>query len=61
MDKLDKDLTDMSNHEIFMELKDLKYRHEALKMEMVRKWDELIELEVRFKTVDEYLQKRLNG
>lgn len=55
------DLKDKTNNELLMEVKQLQADHEALKLKILKDYDEMIEVETRFNTINELLQKRLKG
>jgi hypothetical protein len=66
MEKLEKkknydDLEDKSNNEILFEIKQMEADHEALKLKMIKDYDKLVELELRFDKANKILVKRLKG
>ncbi len=50
-----------SNSEIILEIKQLQANHEALKAELLRKYDTLESIEKRFEEAHNELLTRLNG
>jgi hypothetical protein len=67
MDKLD-NFSEMSNNEILMFIKDLQMKHEGIKLDIERRWDELRtkwaemeRIEQQFKDGNDYLTKRIKG
>ena len=55
------DLEDKSNNEILFEIKQMEADHEALKLKMIKDYDKLVELELRFDKANKILVKRLKG
>lgn len=54
-------LEDLSNNEILFKIKQFQADHEALKLKMLRDFDELIEIEKNFEKANQILVKRLKG
>jgi hypothetical protein len=66
MEKLEKkknydDLEDKSNNEILFEIKQMEADHEALKLKMIKDYDKLVDIELRFDKANKILVKRLKG
>ena len=66
MEKLEKkknydDLENKSNNEILFEIKQMEADHEALKLKMIKDYDKLVELELKFDKANKILVKRLKG
>ena len=55
------DLEQMSNNEILFEVKQMEADHEALKLKMLKDYDKLEEIELRFDRANKILVKRLKG
>jgi hypothetical protein len=55
------DLEDKSNNEILFEIKQLEADHEALKLKMIKDYDKLVDIELRFDKANKILVKRLKG
>jgi hypothetical protein len=55
------DLEQMSNNEILFEIKKMEADHEALKLKMIKDYDNLVEIEKRFDKANQILIKRLKG
>jgi hypothetical protein len=55
------DLEDKSNNEILFEIKQLEADHEALKLKMLKDYDKLVDIELRFDKANKILVKRLKG
>jgi hypothetical protein len=54
-----KDLDDKTNNEILFEVKQMEADYEALKLKMLKDFDELVEIENRFNYANVLLLKRL--
>lgn len=54
-------LENKSNNEILLEIKQLQNDHEALKLKMLKDYDELEKVEKRFNVANNLLLKRLKG
>lgn len=55
------DLEEKSNNEILFEIKQMEADHEALKLKMLKDYDKLVELELRFDRANKIIVKRLKG
>jgi hypothetical protein len=55
------DLEDKSNNEILFEIKQMEADHEALKLKMLKDYDKLVEIELRFDRANKIIVKRLKG
>lgn len=55
------DLEEKSNNEILFEIKQMEADHEALKLKMIKDYDKLVEIELRFDRANKILVKRLKG
>jgi len=55
------DLEDKSNNEILFEIKQMEADHEALKLKMIKDYDKLVDIELRFDKANKILVKRLKG
>lgn len=55
------DLELKSNNEILFEIKKMEADHEALKLKMLKDYDKLVEIELRFDKANKLLVKRLKG
>jgi len=55
------DLEQKSNNEILFYIKQLQADHEALKIKMLKDYDNLLELEKEFAKANEIIHRRLNG
>jgi hypothetical protein len=55
------DLEDKSNNEILFEIKQMEANHEALKLKMIKDYDKLVDIELRFDKANKILVKRLKG
>jgi len=55
------DLEQKSNNEILFFIKQLQADHEALKIKMIKDYDNLVELEKEFTRANEIIQRRLKG
>ena len=53
--------SELSNNEILMEIKRLQIDHEAVKLRMLKDYDEMESLEKRFAEANDELLKRLKG
>jgi hypothetical protein len=60
VNEIDK-LEEMSNNEILFCIKQFEADHEALKLKMIKDYDKLVELELRFDKANKILVKRLKG
>ena len=54
-----KDLDDKTNNEILFEVKQMEADYEALKLKMLKDFDELVEIEKRYDYANNLLLKRL--
>jgi hypothetical protein len=54
-----KDLDDKTNNEILFEVKQMEADYEALKLRMLKDFDELVEMEKRYDYANNLLLKRL--
>ena len=54
-------LEDKSNNEIIIELKQMEYDHEALKMKMLKDYDKLVLIEENFAKGNKIINNRLKG
>jgi hypothetical protein len=52
---------DKTNNEILLEIKQMQLDHEALKNKMLRDWDNLVEIENKFKEANKIIAERLKG
>lgn len=52
---------DKSNNDILLDIKQLQLDHEALKGELLKGYDRLIEIEENFKDANKIITERLNG
>lgn len=59
--KINDDLEEKSNNEILFEIKQMEADHEALKLKIIKEYDNLIEIEKRFDKANKILLKRLKG
>lgn len=50
-----------SSNEILMNIAEMQQQHELLKQELLKKYDELEDIEKNFRLANEELVKRLNG
>ena len=57
---MEKKLEDLSNNEIFFEIKQLEADYEALKVKMLKEFEELEKMELKFNKATQILNKRLN-
>ena len=55
------DLEEKSNNEILFEIKQMEADHEALKLKMLKDYDKLVEIELRFDRANKIIVKRLKG
>lgn len=55
------DLEQKSNNELLFEIKQMEADHEALKLKMIKLYDELTEIEKQFDKANKLLVKRLKG
>ena len=55
------DYDNKTNNEILLEMKQMEYDYEALKLKLQQDWDKLLEMERRYKIADWVLMKRLKG
>jgi hypothetical protein len=55
------DLEDKSNNEILFEIKQMEADHESLKLKMIKDYDKLVDIELRFDKANKILVKRLKG
>ena len=56
-----KDWEDKTNNEILLEIKQLQFDHEALKMKIIREFDKLVEIENKFYDASKIIKERLSG
>lgn len=56
-----KDWEDKTNNEILLEIKQLQFDHEALKMKIIREFDKLVEIENKFNDAQKVIKERLVG
>jgi hypothetical protein len=56
-----KDWEDKTNNEILLEIKQLQFDHEALKMKIIREFDKLVEIENKFNDAQKIIKERLVG
>lgn len=56
-----KSLEEKSNNEILFEIKQMEADHEALKLKMLKDFDELTKIEAKFQRAHQILTKRLKG
>lgn len=66
MELLDKinimeELENKSNNDILFEVKQMEASHEAIKLQMIKLYDEMVEIEKRFNKANKILVKRLKG
>lgn len=54
-------LEEMSNNHILFHIKELEADHEALKLKMLKDYDNLVEIEKKFDKANQILTKRLKG
>lgn len=54
-----KDLDDKTNNEILFEVKQMEADYEALKLKMLKDFDQLVEMEKRYDYANNLLLKRL--
>jgi|TARA_B100000497_G_scaffold123725_1_gene156916 hypothetical protein len=52
---------DKTNNEILLDIKQMQIDHESLKTKMLRDYDELIELEEKFKLANKTITDRLKN
>ena len=50
-----------SSSEILMEIKEMMEEHEAIKLRMIKDYDEMIRIEKRFQEANKEMVNRLNG
>lgn len=55
------DLEDKSNNEILFEIKQMEANHEALKLKMIKDYDKMVDIELRFDRANKILVKRLKA
>ena len=55
------DLEDKSNNEILFEIKQMEADHEALKLKMIKDYDKMVDIELRFDRANKILVKRLKA
>jgi len=55
------DIEDKSNNEILLMIKQFEADHEALKLNMLRDYDKMLEIEKQFDIANKILVKRLKG
>lgn len=55
------DLEDKSNNEILFEIKQMEADHESLKLKMIKDYDKMVDIELRFDRANKILVKRLKG
>lgn len=55
------DLEGLTNNEILFKIKQYEADHEALKIKMIKDFDNLIEIEKKFDRANKILVKRLKG
>jgi len=56
-----KELEQKTTNEILFEIKQLQADHEALKLKMLKDYDLLVGLEMKFDVASKIIQKRLKG
>ena len=55
------DLEDKSNNEILFEIKQMEADHEALKLKMIKDYDKMVDIELRFDRANKILVNRLKA
>ena len=55
------DLENKSNNDILFEIKQMEADHEAIKLKMIKDFDNLVEIEKRFDEANKIILKRLKG
>ena len=55
------DLESKTNNEILFEIKQMEADHEAIKLKMIKDFDNLVEIEKRFDEANKIILKRLKG
>lgn len=55
------DLENLSNNEILFQIKQYEADHEAMKLIIIKHFDDLIEIEKKFDKANKILVKRLKG
>ena len=55
------DLEDMSNNEILFYIKQYEADHEALKLKMIKDYDKMVDIELRFDRANKILVNRLKA
>ena len=55
------DLESLPNNEILFQIKQMEADHEALKLTLIKYYDELVEIEKKFDKANKILLKRLKG
>jgi hypothetical protein len=60
-DNTNEELESLTNNEILFKIKQYEADHEALKIKMIKDFDELIEIEKKFDKANKILVKRLKG
>ena len=55
------DLEDKSNNEILFEIKQMEADHEALKLKMIKDYDKMVDIELRFDKANKILVNRLKA
>ena len=55
------DLEDKSNNEILFEIKQMEANHEALKLKMIKDYDKMVDIELRFDRANKILVNRLKA
>ena len=55
------DLENKTSNELLFEIKQLEANHEAIKLKMLKDFDQMVEIEQKFDKVNKILLKRLKG
>lgn len=55
------DLENKTSNELLFEIKQLEADHEAIKLKMLKDFDQMVEIEQKFDKVNKILLKRLKG
>lgn len=55
------DLENKTTNEILFEIKQLQANHEAIKLQMLKQYDKMVEIEERFDKAIKIIIKRLKG
>jgi len=56
-----REFKEKSSSEILMEIKEMMEEHEAIKLRMIKDYDEMIRIEKRFQEANKEMVNRLNG